>query len=139
MGTSLQVSMFKLGVLLCVLNLALADVPTNCQVTDGFWTKWKFSLGQQGNVNNVTSGIPDKYGNYWNLGTVQNKSYTFEFKEPSLVTDVDSGVSGIITTIYAQGFQFEIYGQKWFAYYWFNQIAGFYKATYDCTRTTVGW
>merc|ERR1711881_525811 len=109
MGTSLLDIMLKVSVFLGALNLAFADVPTNCQVTDGFWAKWKFSLGQQGDVNNVTSGIPDQYGNYWNLGTVQNKSYTFQFTEPSLVTDVDSGVTGMITTIYAQGFQFEIY------------------------------
>lgn len=66
---------------------ALADVPTNCMITD-FWGKWDFNIGLQGTPQAVTNQT-----NYVNLGKVTS-SHRFEFSADSLVTNLDTGSEG---------------------------------------------
>ena len=41
--------------------------------------------------------------------------------------------------MYNQGFQFSIYGQKWFVYYYFKTNEETGKIEYSCEKTSVGW
>jgi len=109
------------------LSLAVADVPTNCFVSD-LWGDWTFTLGLQGDADTVTTGAE-----YHNLGDATG-TYHFSFQEYDVVTNTDTGVQGTVTTIYNQGFEFKINGQVWFMNWYFGKGDG-----YDCTRTCVGF
>merc|ERR1711976_38836 len=120
-----------------------ADSPTNCVVSN-LWGTWNFQLGLRGNVDEVTGGIKDLNNCYYSdfiagdictysvLGETTG-SYTFEFSLYNVVKDVETGVEGTVTSIYNQGFLFDIYGQQWFAYWNFDQDG------YYCDSTSVGF
>lgn len=132
----------KLSNILPALGLltgqTFADSPTDCTVSN-LWGRWSFDLGLRGNVEEVTTGIidPTECGRGWvcsysNLGE-KTGSYEFEFELYNIVRDVNTGVEGTVTSIYNQGFLFDIYGQQWFAYWRFDD-EGYY-----CDSTSVGF
>merc|ERR1712178_644507 len=121
-----------------ILNKVSADAPVNCPVSAS-WGDWEFRLGERSNnPQDLLRGIVDENGDYTNLGEETGKPYRFNFELYNKVTDLETGATGVITSIYNQGFQFEIYGQKWFVYYYFktNEEG---KIEFSCEKTSVGW
>merc|ERR1712071_40296 len=148
MGTCSNTSMlFKPSTIISGLGLLagqiLAVSPTDCTVSN-LWGTWSFNLGLRGNVEEVTSGIikTDECAfnsliaadicNYSNLGEITG-TYEFEFSLYDVVKDVATGVEGTVTSIYNQGFLFDIYGQQWFVYWRFDE-EGYY-----CDSSSVGF
>ena len=66
-------------------------------------------------METVTAGIKNENGSYLNLGDV-TASRKFRFDMYDVVTDLETGTTGQVTSIYQQGFEFTIYSQKWFVY-----------------------
>lgn len=121
--------MTRLGVTnalaLLASRVALADVPTNCPYSASVG-KWKFDVGSRGDGELTMQCGYDK------LGAV-TATHEFELAEENLVTNLKTGSTGTYTTIYNQGFQFEIDGNQWFVYYYFDNNG------YECDKTSVGY
>jgi len=111
---------------LTLIALAKADLPTNCRVSD-IWGTWNFNIGLQGDAETVTEGA-----SYKNLGDITS-TYQFSFAPENLVTNLDTGATGTMTSIYNQGFEFIINGQEW----WVN--FAFQGSSYDCSSSSVGF
>jgi len=105
---------------------SLADVPTNCMVTD-FWGDWTFNLGLQGTKEAVTNGTA-----YVNLGPISG-THSYTFAPDNLAINNDSGSQGTVTFIYNQGFEFIIDNKMWFVNFYFD------KSGYSCEKTSVGF
>merc|ERR1712110_127700 len=99
---------------------------TNCpySASNGVW---RFDIGTRGDNGDVTLQC-----GYDNLGAVSG-SHRFEFIEENKVVNLDTGSEGTFTTIYNQGFQFEIDANVWFVYYYFD------GSGYRCDKTSVGY
>merc|ERR1711997_24572 len=132
--------MYRVIALLSVFSSQIsADAPVNCPVSAS-WGDWEFRLGERSNSpQSLLRGIVDENGDYTNLGEETGKPYRFSFELYNKVTDLETGATGVITSIYNQGFQFEIYGQKWFVYYYFKTNEDTGNTEFSCEKTSVGW
>jgi len=117
--------MLKKALLFSLSSSALADVPTNCAYADSLGV-WSFDLG--------TSGGPEVSSTcgYDKLGSIQS-TLEIELLEEATAVNKKTGSRGTFTTIYNQGFEIYLDGQKWFVYYYFDSNG------YRCDKTSVGY
>jgi len=128
-----------IALLASTYSLVSADAPVNCPVSSS-WGSWEFRLGERStDQKSLLRGIVDENGDYTQLGQESAEAYHFSFELYNQVTDLDTGATGVITSMYNQGFQFSIYGQKWFVYYYFKTNEETGRIEYSCEKTSVGW
>lgn len=113
---------------------AKADVPTNCAYSDSVGV-WEFKLGFYSSNNDPAQNGPTALTSlcgYDNLGPVQ-ETVQIQLSEKSKAVNLQTGSVGHYTTIYNQGFEIYLDGQKWFVYYFFDSEG------YSCQKTSVGY
>ncbi|CAH2225561.1 dipeptidyl peptidase 1 [Pelobates cultripes] len=115
-----------LVVLAAMARLGAADTPANCSFPDLEGT-WEFSVGQQ---LGGKSDIDCSHG-----GTTGSK-YTVRLKELNIAED-EMGNVGFFTLIYNQGFEVNINGYKWFAFFKYEKQGT--NVTSYCHETLPGW
>ncbi len=119
-------------VLLCVIFFArntFADLPVHC-MPDGTPGEWTFDLTEQNYTNEVvhTCKLRDC--------VVVHKSIKLSLSAPNVAKD-ENGNVGVWTNIYDQGFEVAIAGNKYYAFFSYEEQAG--KVISHCNQTFTGW
>lgn len=111
--------------LLCCLAAALADIPVHClyEEVKGTWT-----FSETDRLGNNTINCDE-------LGEISHVK-TFTLAYPNLVTD-EKGVEGTWTMMYDEGFEININGRSYFAYFFYEEDG--INVVSHCDQTFNGW